>query len=95
VQKYKKSRIWHAHGNASARTPARARGAALCRHHCLYGIGSLFTSFVAGLIPHGIGEAVRGNHEASKVLVLNGHNDRETGGFCARLRDHDMMNANF
>ena len=61
----------------------------------VYGIGSLFTSIVAGLIPHGIGEAVRGNHEASKVLVLNGHNDRETGGFCARLRDHDMMNANF
>ena len=48
---------------------------------------------MAGLIPHGIGEAVRGNHEASKVLVLNGHNDRETGGFCARLRDHDMMKA--
>ena len=49
----------------------------------VYGIGSLFTSVVVGLLPQGFGEAVRENHAATKVLILNGYNDRETGGFHA------------
>ena len=41
----------------------------------------------------GIGEAIRGNSGASKVLVLNGHNDRETGGFCAMEYVRSVANA--
>jgi 2-phospho-L-lactate transferase/gluconeogenesis factor (CofD/UPF0052 family) len=74
--------------------PSRQRVAAPCAHPrtldalreadtIVYGIGSLFTSIVAGLTPKGVGDVIFRNAAALKVLVLNGDNDRETGGFCA------------
>jgi len=49
----------------------------------VYGIGSLFTSIIAAMIPTGMGERIQKNSTARKVLVLNGSNDRETFGFTA------------
>ena len=46
-----------------------------------YGIGSLFTSIIAGLLPVGNGSAVLSNRKALKVLMVNGGADRETHGF--------------
>ena len=46
-----------------------------------YGIGSLFTSIIAGILPIGNGSAVLSNTKALKVLILNGGQDRETYGF--------------
>ena len=45
----------------------------------IYGMGSLYTSLVPCLIAQGIGRAVR-EAVCPKLLVLNGSEDRETGG---------------
>ena len=45
----------------------------------IYGMGSLYTSLVPCLIAQGVGRAVR-DATCPKLLVLNGSEDRETGG---------------
>ncbi len=45
----------------------------------IYSIGSLFTSIVPSLILRGVGEAVASPLIRSKILILNGTIDRETG----------------
>lgn len=45
----------------------------------VYSIGSLFTSIIPSLITRGVGEAISSLAIRSKVLILNGTTDRETG----------------
>lgn len=45
----------------------------------IYSIGSLFTSIIPSLVLRGIGEAVTSPNVKSKILILNGTLDRETG----------------
>lgn len=45
----------------------------------IYSIGSLFTSIIPSLILRGVGEAISSPMIKSKILVLNGTIDRETG----------------
>ncbi|KAK4546348.1 hypothetical protein LTR36_002025 [Oleoguttula mirabilis] len=45
----------------------------------IYSIGSLFTSIIPSLILRGVGEAVSSPAIKSKILILNGTLDRETG----------------
>ncbi|KAK4906549.1 hypothetical protein LTR49_024307 [Elasticomyces elasticus] len=45
----------------------------------IYSIGSLFTSIIPALVLRGVGEAVASTHIRSKILILNGTIDRETG----------------
>ena len=46
----------------------------------VFGIGSLFTSILAGIIPKGNGRAVLENETALKILIVNSKQDRETFG---------------
>ncbi|KAI9026523.1 hypothetical protein CLU79DRAFT_698377 [Phycomyces nitens] len=49
----------------------------------VYSIGSLYTSILPCLILRGVGNAIaRSPTLRHKILMLNGHNDRETGDFC-------------
>ncbi|KAK5711846.1 hypothetical protein LTR17_018214 [Elasticomyces elasticus] len=45
----------------------------------IYSIGSLFTSIIPALVLRGVGEAVASSGIRSKILILNGTIDRETG----------------
>lgn len=45
----------------------------------IYSIGSLFTSIIPSLVLRGVGEAVSSSLIRTKVLILNGTLDRETG----------------
>lgn len=45
----------------------------------IYSIGSLFTSIVPSLVLRDVGEAVANPLIATKILILNGTTDRETG----------------
>ncbi|KAK5687321.1 hypothetical protein LTS10_001459 [Elasticomyces elasticus] len=45
----------------------------------IYSIGSLFTSIIPALVLRGVGEAVASSSIRSKILILNGTIDRETG----------------
>lgn len=45
----------------------------------VYSIGSLFTSIVPSLVLRGVGEAISSPLIRSKILILNGTIDRETG----------------
>ncbi|KAK5167709.1 uncharacterized protein LTR77_007408 [Saxophila tyrrhenica] len=45
----------------------------------IYSIGSLFTSIIPSLILRGVGEAIASPSVRSKILILNGTIDRETG----------------
>lgn len=45
----------------------------------VYSIGSLYTSLVPSLILKNVGESVASPHIKTKILILNGSNDRETG----------------
>ncbi|KAG8980556.1 hypothetical protein FRB90_007647 [Tulasnella sp. 427] len=50
----------------------------------VYSIGSLWTSIIPCLALQGIGSAIaRSPALRAKVFLLNGHNDRETGGYSA------------
>ncbi|KAG8976097.1 hypothetical protein FRB90_009337 [Tulasnella sp. 427] len=50
----------------------------------VYSIGSLWTSIIPCLALQGIGSAIaRSPTLRAKVFLLNGHNDRETGGYTA------------
>ncbi|KAF2165217.1 hypothetical protein M409DRAFT_24599 [Zasmidium cellare ATCC 36951] len=53
---------------------------ALRNSSCIvYSIGSLFTSIIPSLVLRGVGEAVASTAIPTKVLILNGTLDRETG----------------
>lgn len=53
---------------------------ALNKASCIiYSIGSLFTSIIPSLILRGVGEAIASPAIRSKILILNGTIDRETG----------------
>ncbi|KAK5117785.1 hypothetical protein LTR85_008760 [Meristemomyces frigidus] len=53
---------------------------ALSNASCIiYSIGSLFTSIIPSLILRGVGETVSSPAVKSKILILNGTIDRETG----------------
>lgn len=45
----------------------------------IYSIGSLFTSIIPSLVLRGVGEAIASPLIRSKILILNGTIDRETG----------------
>lgn len=45
----------------------------------VFSIGSLYTSIAPSLIPRGVGEALGRSVIRSKILILNGSIDRETG----------------
>ncbi|KAK5137246.1 hypothetical protein LTR08_000216 [Meristemomyces frigidus] len=45
----------------------------------IYSIGSLFTSIIPSLVLRGVGETVSSPNIKSKILILNGTIDRETG----------------
>lgn len=45
----------------------------------IYSIGSLFTSIIPSLILKGVGESIASPFIRSKILILNGTLDRETG----------------
>lgn len=45
----------------------------------IYSIGSLFTSIIPSLVLKGVGEAISSPFIRSKILILNGTLDRETG----------------
>jgi len=45
----------------------------------IYSIGSLFTSIIPSLVLRGVGEAIVSPTIRSKILILNGTLDRETG----------------
>lgn len=58
----------------------------------IYSIGSLYTSIVPNLVLRGIGETMRKNNSAAKVLILNGCLDREVG---PATSDRSFTAANF
>lgn len=45
----------------------------------IYSIGSLFTSIIPSLVLRGVGSTISSPHIRSKILILNGTLDRETG----------------
>lgn len=50
----------------------------------VYSIGSLYTSIIPCLILRGVGNAISQSATLQhKILILNGHNDRETTGYTA------------
>jgi len=51
----------------------------------VYGMGSLYTSVCPTLILRGVGEAIAAS-DAPKVLILNGHHDRETSASVSDAR---------
>lgn len=56
----------------------------------IYSIGSLYTSIIPSLILQGVGTRIaRSAGPRSKILILNGSLDRETGGYTAV----DFLNA--
>ncbi|KAJ9629635.1 hypothetical protein H2203_002016 [Taxawa tesnikishii (nom. ined.)] len=76
------SRIWYINPyGAEITLPANSRVlAALENASCIiYSIGSLFTSIIPSLILRGVGDAVANPTIRSKILILNGSIDRETG----------------
>lgn len=75
-------RLWYINPyGQEIRLPANARVLdALNNASCIvYSIGSLFTSIIPSLILRGIGSAIANPLIRSKILILNGTNDRETG----------------
>jgi 2-phospho-L-lactate transferase/gluconeogenesis factor (CofD/UPF0052 family) len=53
---------------------------AITRSSCIvYSIGSLFTSIIPSLVLRGVGEAISSPLIRTKILILNGTQDRETG----------------
>jgi hypothetical protein len=53
---------------------------ALKKSTCIiYSIGSLFTSIIPSLVLKGVGDAITSTNIRSKILILNGTIDRETG----------------
>ncbi|KAI9711728.1 MAG: hypothetical protein M1820_001872 [Bogoriella megaspora] len=75
-------RVWYINPyGQEIRPPASSRVLdALREAKCvIYSIGSLYTSIAPSLIPRGVGEALSSPAIRTKILILNGNIDRETG----------------
>lgn len=75
-------RIWYINPyGQEIRIPANPRVLEAVRgcSTVIYSIGSLFTSLIPNLVLRGVGEAVASPLVRSKILILNGTIDRETG----------------
>lgn len=75
-------RLWYINPyGQEIRLPANPRVTnALNNASCvIYSIGSLFTSIIPSLILRGVGDAIASPLIRSKILILNGTIDRETG----------------
>jgi hypothetical protein len=75
-------RLWYINPYGQEITlPANPRVVdALKKASCvIYSIGSLFTSIIPSLVLKGVGDAVSSTNIRSKILILNGTIDRETG----------------
>ncbi|TKX22035.1 hypothetical protein C1H76_5668 [Elsinoe australis] len=59
----------------------------------IYSIGSLYTSLIPSLILKGVGAALSSPHIRSKILILNGTVDRETGPSWAPFSALDFVQA--
>lgn len=59
----------------------------------IYSIGSLFTSIVPSLVIRGVGDAIASPLIKSKILILNGMNDRETGPAASPFTALDFVAA--
>ncbi|GAB7358093.1 hypothetical protein MBLNU230_g0254t1 [Neophaeotheca triangularis] len=59
----------------------------------IYSIGSLFTSIVPSLVIRGVGDAIASPLVRSKILILNGTNDRETGPAASPFTALDFVAA--
>lgn len=76
------ARLWYINPyGQEIKIPANPRvletlGEASC---VIYSIGSLFTSIIPSLVLRGVGEAIASPAIRSKILILNGSLDRETG----------------
>jgi 2-phospho-L-lactate transferase/gluconeogenesis factor (CofD/UPF0052 family) len=58
----------------------------------IYSMGSLFTSIIPPLIARGVGEEIALKPD-KKILILNGHNDRETGNASSLEHIHHITRA--
>lgn len=75
-------RIWYINPyGQEIRIPANPRVLEAIRgcSTVIYSIGSLFTSLIPNLVLKGVGEAIASPLVRSKILILNGTIDRETG----------------
>lgn len=75
-------RIWYINPyGQEIRIPANPRVIEALRSAStiIYSIGSLFTSLIPNLVLKGVGEAIASPLVRSKILILNGTVDRETG----------------
>lgn len=75
-------RVWYINPYGQEITiPANPRVLdALSRASCIiYSIGSLFTSIIPSLVLRGVGDAIASPLIRTKILILNGTIDRETG----------------
>ncbi|WPG99526.1 UPF0052-domain-containing protein [Acrodontium crateriforme] len=61
--------------------------------YIIYSIGSLFTSIVPSLVLRGIGDAIASPSVRTKILILNGTTDRETGPSTQRFTALDFVAA--
>jgi len=59
----------------------------------IYSIGSLFTSIIPSLVLRGVGEAIVSSSVKSKILILNGTLDRETGPSTNAFTALDFVDA--
>ncbi|KAF2723713.1 UPF0052 domain protein [Polychaeton citri CBS 116435] len=59
----------------------------------VYCIGSLFTSLIPSLVLPGVGEAIASSTIRSKILILNGSIDRETGPLSQPFTAMDFVAA--
>ncbi len=59
----------------------------------IYSIGSLYTSIVPCLIPKGVGKAIADAGIRTKILILNGSLDRETGPSAQPFTASDFLCA--
>lgn len=75
-------RVWYINPyGQEIRPPAnpRATSALVEASHVVYSIGSLFTSIVPSLVLRNVGASISSQQIRSKILILNGTIDRETG----------------
>lgn len=89
-------RVWYINPyGQEIRLPANPRAVeALAKaKSVIYSIGSLFTSIVPSLVLTGIGEHIADPAIRTKVLILNGTLDRETGPSTAPYTALDIINA--
>ena len=90
------SRIWYINPYGQEIRPApnpRVLSALERAQAVIYSIGSLYTSIVPCLILKDVGNAIASPSIRSKILILNGSLDRETGPFSAPLTARDFLCA--